>query len=665
MRDADALRDLADANNWPAPTRVTTAPRANQFPVLVHHAELGWRTAQNYQSAGVVQLVGGETVAWDEVADDAYTLELPGSGGLADGDTALTIFRRAFLKRKPMIVTAIIATIVINIFAVVTSLYSMQVYDRVIPRGSYPTLFVLTAGVIFALILDFLMRSARSLLVEREAARIDLEVSEFFFARMQAVRLDHRPPGVGTMASQLRGLEQIRSLMSFGSLFVVADLPFAALFIALVWWIAGFQVALVPMIIFPISLLCAYILARTIRKRSDAAQVTGNRKNGVLVETFDAAETLKAGHGRWHMAARWSRLVDEVLAQEDGVKRWAAIATALFGGLSQLAYVLIVAVGAMRAAENEITIGALIACSILAGRINGPLIGQLPGLIVQMSYARSSLNMLNGILALPVEREGAAGVRPGTLDGPVALSHCRFAYPGGTPAIDIEQIAIDPGETVAVLGGIGSGKSTFLRLLAGLYAPTQGQATLGGLDMSLIADDQLRRHIGYLPQDYRLIDGTLRENLTLGLPEPGDQKVIAAAKKTGLIHLISDHPMGLDLPIHEGGSGLSGGQRTLTGLTRMMLMKPRLWLLDEPTAHLDQTTEANVLNALKARMDADSAFVMVTHRLALLPLVERVIVLAKGRVWLDGRRDQVLGQLKDAAAKQQRAVPKPAPRIAS
>ncbi|MBZ6378865.1 hypothetical protein B5C34_10680 [Pacificimonas flava] len=663
LTDERALERVAELNGWTPPERISKKPRANAFPLLVHTGAFGWAVAEQWHSRNEIQLFGGGTMAWDDVKL-AYRQKLPGAGNLESSETAFAVFRDAFMARKPLIVAAIIATVTINLIAVATSLYSMQVYDRVIPLASYPTLTVLTVGVLGALLLDFLLRSARALLLEREAAEMDVEISEFFFSRAQAIRMDARPPGVGTFAAQFRGLEQVRSLLSFGSLFAVADLPFAAFFVAVIWWIAGPTVALVPIVIFPLSLLLAFLFAWKIRKQSAAAMVTGHQKNGLLVEAFDAAETLKAAHGRWHFAARWSRLVDEVLGQEDSVKTWSAVASSLFAVLSQTSYVLIVCVGAVQAAQNEITIGALIACSILSSRINGPLIGQLPSLIVQASYARSSLALLDGLLALPVEREGAQGVRAESLEGPLELEYCRFAYPGGAAVVDIERLRIEPGETVALIGGIGSGKSTLLRLLAGIYSPTQGAARVGGLDMSQIADEQLRRHMGYLPQDYRLVNGTLRENLVLGLPDPGDEAIIAAARKTGLIHMVTDHPLGLSRPISEGGRGLSGGQRTLTGLTRLFLMQPSVWLLDEPTSNLDATTETRVLQGLQQSMKSGDSFVMVTHKMALLSMVRRVIVLAKGRVWMDGTPHDVLGELKEKA-KEQKAIAREQGRISA
>ncbi|MEQ5788762.1 ATP-binding cassette domain-containing protein [Erythrobacter sp. NFXS35] len=579
-----------------------------------------------------------------------YELSLPRSVEHDETPNALSVFWRAILLRKRVFASAIVATVIVNLVTLATSLYAMQVYDRVIPRSGYSTLWVLTVGVLLALTIDFVLRATRAVMIEREAAHIDAEVSEFFFARAQAIRLDARPGGIGTMAAQLRGLEQIRSLLSSASIFLIADLPFAIFFIFVIASIAG-MVALVPVISFPLALLIAYILARLIMKDTDKAQISGNRKNGLLVESLDAAETVKANRGGWHMLSRWNDLMDELQLHEDPVKRWSAAAGPIFGSLQQIAYVMIIALGALQVTRGEMTIGALLAASIIASRINGPLVNQLPSFLVQWGYARSSLAALDAILALPMDRPAnVEALRPETLKGSIKLEDVQFAYPGARSGIDIPRLEIGKGERVAIIGGIGSGKSTLLRLLAGLYAPSRGLITIGGLDISQIADEVVRWEIGYLPQDTRMLNGTLRDNILLGLPDPGDDAVMAVAEDTGLSSIISAHPMGLDLPISEGGRGLSGGQRTLAGLSRLMLGKPRIWLLDEPTANLDQPTEKRVLGAVEQAIGPDSTLVIVTHRLQLLSLVNRVIVLTNGRIALDGTPQEVIRKLQPKKA---------------
>jgi len=335
------------------------------------------------------------------------------------------------------------------------------------------------------------------------------------------------------------------------------------------------------------------------------------------------------------------------------VARLQAMAGPIFGTIQQMAYIALIAWGAVEVFNHNMTMGALIACSILAGRINGPLIGQLPGLLVQWSYSRSSLDMLDGILKLPTDRPTDQDLlRPSSLAASIIVKDVSFQYPGAKAGISLPGLTISPGERIGVIGGIGSGKSTLLRLLAGLYAPAEGSVLMDKLDMRHIADDVLRQSIGYLPQDYRLINGSLRENLLLGLPDPGDTALLAAAEETGLSGLIASHPRGIDLPISEGGRGLSGGQRVLTGLTRLMLAQPALWLLDEPTANLDIDTEARVLAALGRKIRPDAAMVLVTHKIQLLNLVQRVILVANGSIVLDGPTAEVLQRLQTPAKAQ-------------
>ena len=575
--------------------------------------------------------------------------------------SALSIFRRSLFRRKEVFVSTVVATVVVNVIALATSLYSMQVYDRVIPRSGFATLWVLTVGIIFALLLDFGLRTTRALMVEREAATIDAEVSEYFFARAQSIRLDARPPGVGTMAGQLRGWEQVRSLLSSGFIFLLTDLPFAIFFIVVISWLGG-VIALVPLAFLPVALILGLIFARMIRSDTAKAQLSGNRKNGLLVESLDAAETVKANGGSGFMLARWTRQLDEILQHEDPVKRWSSIATSTFSLLQQVAYVLLVAWGAVRVAQGELTMGALIACTILAGRINGPLVAQLPGFLVQWGYARSSLKSLDDLLALPLDQpDGATSLRPDRVEPSVRLDNVRFTYPGSRSGIEIPALHIGAGERVAIIGGVGSGKSTLLRLMSGMFAPATGEVTLGGLDIAQIAPDILRRDLGYVPQDMRMLNGTLRENLLLGLGERSDAAIMAVIEELGLAPMIASHPRGLDLPIAEGGRGLSGGQRTLAHLARTFLADPDLLLLDEPTANLDEAAEARVLDGLKQRAAAGKTLILVTHRMRLLSLSDRVIVLQNGRVALDGETDKVMAAFRDAAsARAPHAVPKQA-----
>jgi len=654
--EAELAGDVADIARvcnkmgWAIPVLQQSRPRPDQLPLIVYDKNDGWAVVDQWENDHQFRLRnGGGLKDFDEdLVFFDMNLPDPLQGGKVQ--TARSIFWQAIMRRKQVLVSAAIATIFANIIALATSLFSMQVFDRVIPLASYSTLFVLTLGTLVALSFDFVLRTVRSLMIEREAADIDFEVSEYFFARSQALRMDTRPPGVGTLAAQLRGLEQVRSTMSSGSLFLIADLPFALFFIGFIYWVGG-PVAFVPIISLPIALLFAMILARLIRNGTDRAQVSGNRKNGLLVESLDAVETIKASRGGWFMLARWNRLVRDVHHYEDPVKRTSAVAQSVFSILQQVSYIAIIAVGAIQVGEGHITSGALLACSIIGGRVNGPLIAQLPNLIVQWGYAKSSLAALDSILKLPIERSsGDNSLRPDVLKGPLIADGVRFGYPGARESLEIPGLVIKDGQRIAIVGGIGSGKTTLLRVLSGLYSPQSGALKLGGLDMAQIADDVLRKYIGYLPQDYRLVNGTLRDNLLMGIGSTDDEAILAAASKTGLDQTISAHPMGLDLPIQEGGRGLSGGQRTLVGLTRLMLINPHMWILDEPTSNLDANSEAQFMDLIGRELSSDRTLVVVTHKLQLLNHFQRVIVMARGKIVADGPRDEVLRRLQANAA---------------
>ena len=645
----DALAALIATLGWQPASRIEGRPRPDQFPLIVFDRETGWAVVQQWDGDDRMALVGKRaSIARDE-DHIFFAMNLPDPLA-ANDEGAKGVFWRAIKRRKQPLIMAGLATVFANLLTLATSLYSMQLYDRVIPLASFDTLFVLTAGVAFALILDLCLRSLRALLIEREAQDIDAEVSEFFFARAQAIRLDARPPGIGTMAAQLRGQEQIRQVMSSGSLFLLADLPFALFFILVIGMIGG-SLALVPIISLPIALLFAFFLSRIIRRGTDEAQVSGNRKNGMLVESLDASETVKANRGGWFMMGRWNRLVREVHHFEMPVKKAQAIAGSLFSTIQQTTFVGIMGWGAYLAATGQITTGALLACSIISGRINGPLVAQLPNLIVQWGYARSSLVALDGIMELPLDpAAGIAALRPEHIEGGYDLKNVIFGYQGAQHAsLEIENLAIRSGEKVAVIGSIGSGKSTLLKLLSGLYAPQQGTVLLGRLDLSQVAEDVTRRHIGYVAQDARLVNGTLRDNLVMGIGDITDPEIMEVARTTKLDGMIAARQEGLALPIQEGGRGLSGGQRSLVGINRLLLSNSRVWLLDEPTASLDQSTEGAALDAIESALDDSAILVMVTHKIPLLTRFTRIIVMAGGKIIRDGPAKDILREMMPKA----------------
>ncbi|NTV09405.1 MAG: ATP-binding cassette domain-containing protein [Zoogloea sp.] len=558
---------------------------------------------------------------------------------------ALRLVWQALWAHKGVFFDAVLATGLVNLLTLAASLYSMQVYDRVIPNQGFSTLWVLTVGVGLSITLEFVLKQVRSRTVDRSCNAIDHQLSEWFFRRMMGIRMEARPASVGTLASQVKGFEMVRGVLASTSLFVLADVPFALLFLLIIALVGGWVVA-VPLISLPIALGAGLAFQHAIQRQTRLNLSASNRKTGLLVEAVDGAEALKASSAEWSVQARWNRLVAENSAAEQSIRNYAALSGNLTAAFSQLSYVALVAVGAYFVAESQLTMGGLLACSIIGNRAMMPIV-QLPGVMVQWAHARAAIEGLEKIIALPNEADEAhQALSPQFLEGSLRFERTRFAYGAAKRlALELERLEIKPGERVGMIGAIGSGKSTLLKLASGMYRPQEGKVFLGGVDMALLGSAVVRETVGYLPQETRLFSGTLRDNLLLGLPDPGEEAILEAARRTGLIELILGQPKGLALEITEGGRGVSGGQMQLIAVTRMLLAQPRVWLLDEPTGSMDSVTEGRVVNLLRDLAAEGATLVVTTHKTALLPLLDRLIVLQGGRVLLDGPRDAVLARL--------------------
>lgn len=631
-----------------------------QLPFVVWQPSQGWgiAVAQNADQSWTVQ-VGDGTTSTLASLDSKECFSLPASPRAtitsAQGEvnttvpTALSLVRQSLGRRRAVFVEAILATFLINLLALATSLYSMQVYDRVIPNQGFQTLWVLSAGVLLSLLFELVLKHVRSVALDKACRRVDHHLSEWFFQRALGIRLDSRPPSVGTLASQIRGFEQVRATLTSTTLFVITDIPFALFFIFVIFLIGGW-VVLVPLVILPLSLMAGLMFQRVIRRESEQHVKQLNHKTGLLVESIDGAESLKANAAEWKFQARWNQMMKEVSQSDYRVKHYSAFSTHITGTVQQLGYVGLVAVGAYLATQGHLTMGGLIACSIISSRALGP-IAQLPAILVQWANAQAALRGLDKMIALPNEQDEMLGALvPETLSNGLRAEAVHFAYGLGQQSVlDIERLSIQPGERVGLLGAIGSGKSTLLKVLAGLYRPSQGKVLLGDIDMALLATAVVREQIGYLSQDVQLFSGTLRDNLLLGLPDPGDAAILEAARKTGLISLISGHPKGLALPIAEDGRGVSGGQRQLVGMTRLLLANPRIWLLDEPTASLDSASEQRIVALLAEVAATGTTMIIATHKTAVLPLLPRLVVVHEGRVAQDAPRNDVLALLSGKA----------------
>lgn len=557
-------------------------------------------------------------------------------------------FLFAVKKHSRMFVEACLASVAGSVIAMATAMYTMQVYDRVVPNSGFETLWVLTFAVFVSIGFEFLMKQIRVQIVERTCKAIDIELSSVFFGKALDIRMDARPETVGTFAAQIRHFESVRSFMTGSTLFVLADAPLALLFIFVILLIAG-PVALVPFLILPIAVGAGLMFRKPIEDATFEHMKESNYKNGLLIEAIDGIESIKAVNGEWKLRHKWRKLTERIAISDVKVKTHSMTSMNLTQLIQQLSYVSIIAVGVYEIAQGNLTMGGLIACTIISSRALTPM-AQIPNLIVQWKQAQISLKALDGVMELPSEREpGVRLIVPEQCGGKLKLENISFRYKNdGNDVVSFPRLQVNSGERLGIIGPVGSGKTTLLKILSGLYKPTEGALFIDDIDVSNLAPEFVREHLGYLPQDVRLFNGTLRDNLTMGLPSPSDSEILRIASLTGLAEAIAGHPRGLELTISEGGRGLSGGQRQLVGITRLLLARPKVMLLDEPTASMDSRLESRVMEHLFQEISPESTLIVVTHKQSVLKHVSRVIVMAAGKPLLDGPRDQVLAKVKGA-----------------
>lgn len=544
----------------------------------------------------------------------------------------------------------VIATFMINFLALVSSLYVMQVYDRVIPNKSYESLWVLSIGVVLAISFEFLTKLIRGHLTDVAGKKADLIISSALFRRVMQIRLSDRPASSGSYANNLRDFESVREFMTSASLLAFVDMPFFLLFIGVMYLVAG-KLALVPLSIIPIVVIAGWLaqipLARSIRE----SMKESSQRQGLAVEAIEGMETLKANNAFSWAQKRWDAYTAKTAASNIKTRDYSNLVTSFSVGMQQLNTVILVVFGTyMVHAENpadRITMGALIACVILSGRALAP-VAQIAGLAVRFQQAKVALSGVNSITQRPIERDTRR--KYVTLDAPkgaMAFENCDYAYgEKGRNVLDNVSVTFHAGEKVAILGRIGSGKSTLLKLAAGLYEPKKGLITLDDVDLRQIDPYFLRSKVALLGQSPRLFLGSLRDNLDMARADGffSDEVLLDALRRFGLERLIQNHPHGLDMMLGEDGAGLSGGQKQIVALARMTLKDPRVVLLDEPTNGLDQNTEQQVLHAL-AQWVGNRTMIVVTHRPQILALVDRIIVMDQGRLVMDGPKQAVLDRL--------------------
>lgn len=627
---------------------ILDAPDPAYMPLVACHKNYGFgRIIQQTQNGWIFEQQDGNKRTRTNEFELVVKITLTDAHLSKKTVTFKELVRQNITRHKSVIIEAMMASFIINFLALAVSLFSMQVYDRVIPTGNRPTLIILATGVGLVILFEALMKFSRSKVMDRMVVGLDQNLSRDVFERLLKVRVDQMPTSVGSLAGQLRGYEQVRSFFTASTLFTLVDLPMSILFIIIIGVIGSPLVSLVPII----AAVIGVSMGITSRKKIDAIAAEGAaasyQKTGILVEAVEGIETIKAGQGNWKFLSRWLNIMNITTNNDLKMRHANDNLNYTIQMLQQVSYIGIVITGAFIVMNQHMTTGGLIACTILGGRILAPIMN-LPNMLVQYSHAKAAQTNIEKLFTLAQDNHGVSyPLSPSKIYGNYQCQDLKFNYAGNDrPALQINKLDIRAGERIAILGSIGSGKSTLLKLLSGLYAPTSGHILLDGLDMGQISRESLADEVGYLQQDHRLFQGTLRENLLIGMPTPPDDVLNMALRRTGLIRLVSGHSSGMDLPISEGGKGLSGGQKQLVAFTRLVLTSPSVWLLDEPTASMDNMQEQQCLQVLAQELqDPSKTLIVSTHKMPLLKLVDRIIIMADSQVVMDGPKQAVLDQL--------------------
>jgi len=646
--------------------KILKFPDRVQLPLLCHTHELGWGVVVDRaptQEWVVLTPTGPKPVANDLLQNACAAVRLGpalelgfGFGLFKQQDDKFTFFahvQNTLSQYKQELFEACVASAFIGVLALATSLFSMQVYDRVIPTRSEYTLVILSLGVFLSIMIELAMKYARSHIMDYVVVGLDNRLSREIFNRLLQLRVDQIPASVGSLAGQIRGYEQVRGFYTASTLFTLIDLPLAVIFLIVIMFIASPWVAVVPFLFGCVALFVGLSIRKKIMLLAKEGAALSNLKTGLLVEAVEGIETIKAGSGGWKFLSRWIDVNSKTIGSDLKMRGATESVGYLSATIQQISYAGLVVVGSLVVMHGNMTMGALIASSILSGRILAPIM-TFPGLLVQHAHAQAALESLEKLYQLKVDHHGIdQPLVPSSIKGHYALSDVKFAYGNNPPSLLVPKFELHPQERIVILGPIGAGKSTLLRLLSGLYHPQEGRVLLDGLDLAHVHRQVISQHVGYLQQDHRLFQGSLRENLLVGLPDPGDDVLLDAMKRTGMDRFVSSHPKGLARPIMEGGKGLSGGQKQLVAFTRLILCNPSVMLLDEPTATMDDEQERRCLDVLAQAAQNGKTMVIVTHKPSTLPLATRIIVVVGNSIVMDGPRDLILQKL------QQRTAPQP------
>lgn len=634
-----------------------------QLPALVCYQGEWWLATNKAQSDSVL-LDKGEPQATElnsgELHDCSVLWLSREEGAQQSGEStkpkARQLIFEALFRNKAWLGNVMAATVVINVIAIATSLFALQVYDRVVPTLAYSTLATMVVGMAGIVALDWVLKGIRAKVMDSLAADMDMHLSQRVFHHLLHLRLDNQPNSLGTLNAQVGGLETVRQFFASGIIFALIDLPFAILFIGFIALIGG-AIGWVYALMFPVAILLGLITQFRLRRMIKEQILRSNERQGLLIDVIRGSETIRSNNAGWRFAKEWDQMTRSIASYQIRQRAISQLSTTTTGSLSTIAYVSAIIVGVFQIEAGNLTMGSMIACSILGSRVINP-VAQGVQYLVQWQSVSQSLSMVDQLLSLDLERQPAQHLLVGEQDvSSMAIEKARFVY-GDSPVkhLDIENLTFQSGDRVLLVGPIGCGKSTLLKVLGGLYRPTEGRVKIGGLDLWELDPQFVTSHVSYLPQNVHLFKGTLKSNLALS-GTVSDSYMMQVASELGIDAIAQANPKGMELPLSEGGEGLSGGQRQLVALTRTIAAQPSIWLLDEPTAALDGDSEKRVWQALQQHIKPNDILVVSTHRPALAAhIANRVLVMKEGKVVKDAPPSAVFSSLSSGSVQSAASV---------
>lgn len=545
---------------------------------------------------------------------------------------------------------ALYASLLINIFVIATPLFTMNVYDRVVPNNAIETLWVFAIGVIIVYLIDSFAKFTRTFLLETAAKKSDIIMSSIIFEKVLSLKMANHPSSVGSFSSNLKDFDNIRSFLTNATMAAVIDLPFAIIFLAVIYYIGG-SIVIIPMVTMFLILAYAMLIKKPLRRSIESTHEASAKKSSILIETLNNIETLKTLGTLNQVQWKWEESTGEIATKSLKSRLLSASIPTITQLLIQLNTVMIVVYGVYMIRDFELSMGGLIAIVILTGKTLAPM-GQVAALMTNYEDTKTSYETLNDIISKPSERpEGKKFVERPKFSGHIEFIDVTFTYPGADiPALKKASFVIEPGEHIAIIGRIGSGKSTIQKLLLGLYEPDSGQILIDGIDINQIDPADLRKNISYVSQDIMLFRGTAKDNITFRATHATDGAIIRAAQISGAAEFIKKHPKGYEMPIGERGQGLSGGQRQSIGIARAFLLHTPIMLMDEPSNSMDQITESKLLTNLDTALK-DTTALIVTQKMTILKIVERVIVVDDGKIVIDVPKDEAIKKLQGGGKK--------------